>query len=102
MERTHTGEPSKDQTVTISMTYVPDYFDLSFRVKVEHTQQTKALMPQAVNVKIVAWNGEKWTIISQQEGEHGLPLTKTVRAAATTRYGGTGPTCRTAMCTGWL
>lgn len=78
MERTHSGEPSQDQTVTISMTYVPDYFDLSFRVKVEHTQQTKALMPQAVNVKIVAWNGEKWTIISQQAGEHGLPITVTL------------------------
>ena len=70
---TRTGGSNEDQVINIDLTYAPDGFDLYFDVIVNFNQQTKGLMPKAVNLKILAWSDDKdgnpgWLTITQQAG----------------------------------
>ena len=70
------AEPAvyKDQTIGVELQYKPDNFDLTFDVVVNAENDVeKALMPQAVNVKVTYWgyNAENelgWHVITQQAG----------------------------------
>lgn len=70
---TRTGGSNEDQVINIDLTYAPDSFDLYFDVIVNFNQQTKGLMPKAVNLKVLAWSDDKdgnpgWLTITQQAG----------------------------------
>jgi len=66
------GKADEDQIINIHLKYAPNTFDLNFDVFVKADNEAeKALMPQAVNVRVSCWGyNEKnelgWTIISQQ------------------------------------
>ena len=64
-----TDNDLQDRQIYIDLTYAPEVFDLDFQVKVEATEETEHLMPQAVNVRVTYWNGEAWKVISQQSGD---------------------------------
>ena len=65
-----------NQVFNISMRYAPTNFDLHFNVVVNADDENKkALMPQAVNVKVSYWGYNAlgqfgWHIITQQDGSH--------------------------------
>lgn len=69
-----TGAANENQTINIRMVYAPQNSDLHFNVVVNaENDAEKALMPQAVNVKVTYWgyNASKelgWHTITQQEG----------------------------------
>ena len=71
---THSGTADTNQVITIYQQYVPDSFDIDFDVVVNwENDAQKALMPQAVNVKILYWGYDAdnvlgWHTISQQAG----------------------------------
>lgn len=66
VEITKSVENNGDQQIRITLTYNPGSFDLEFEVIVNHTQETKELLPVAVNVRVLYWNGTKWQIIDSQ------------------------------------
>ena len=73
---TYQGNADENQTITINLQYAPENFDISFDVEVKaNTEEEKALMPKAVNVKVTYWGyNEKgvlgWHIITQQAGNN--------------------------------
>ncbi|MBO5868963.1 MAG: hypothetical protein J6Q54_08650, partial [Oscillospiraceae bacterium] len=80
---TQIGKADEDQVITVNLQYAPDNFDLVFDVKVNaDSEAEKALMPQAVNVKVTYWGYNKdgelgWHIITQQAGNN-APTTITI------------------------
>ena len=73
---THVDSTTENQIINVKLQYAPNNFDLAFDVIVKADNEgEKALMPQAVNVKISVWgrleNGNlDWKIISQHQGDH--------------------------------
>lgn len=70
---TRSGESFEDQTIDIELNYAPQTFDLDFQVQVNFTEETKALMPAAVNVRVLYWTGTEWALIGQH-GEGTAPV----------------------------
>lgn len=80
VEVTHTGAADQNQHIRVVFKYAPENFDLNFDVVVKWDNDAeKALMPKAVNVKVLYWGynnaGELgWHTITQQAG-NGAPTT---------------------------
>ncbi len=76
----HEGSPNEDHTVNVTLKFTPEDSNLYFNVVVNaENEAEKALMPEAVNVKISYWGYDDdqnlgWHIITQQEGQK-LPST---------------------------
>lgn len=76
---THEGAANTDQSIRILLKYAPDSFDLDFDVVVQWDNDAeKALLPKAVNVKVLYWGYSNsvlgWHTITQQ-ANGGAPTT---------------------------